>query len=298
MTTRLATYAKDLKSALEDRLVPVEGGPLDGQLIMSAGVMQEAIASVLFPPTDEYVAEVRTPATIYIDLLCHICGESTRSTVNIESKTLVDDKRRTIAPKIDADTVAHMCGQMPLPVGGSDRSVEGQEGFDWTIPVEQSIGDDDRLADMLRRVGFTLTAEAAFEWSEAQRDEAARWAVAYHVWATGHPETVGADAPPAPDHVALLPVIEVTPAAEAEPEPDPTVCPYPRCAMPAKHSGGHHDAKGKPIRAKRAKAEADNADGAEAGESDLLPEPPAADATPDPEWLPDGFDESFGEAAP
>jgi len=227
---RLGRYARDLKDALEARLVPIEGGPLDGQLVMSAGVMQEAIAAVPEPPPDEHTAELQTPATIYVWLRCHLCGEQSASQVRIESKTMVDDKRRTIAPKVDASTVDHICGQINMYSVGPE--VEGQEEFDWTIPVEGVT--EDKLADMLRRVGLDPGAEMIDGWTEPQRDLAAQWALA--VWvAREH----GDDEPEAPEHVKAVP----RPAPEV-----PEVCPFPGCARDPEHRGGHRDAEGKLIK--------------------------------------------------
>jgi len=287
--TRMSDYARDLKAGLEDRLVPIEGGPLDGQLMLSSGVLQEVIASVTFPPVDDHGAEVATPATIYVDLLCHICGESTRSTINIESKTQVDDKRRTIAPKIDAETVVHYCGQLPLPVGsGYGSDVAGQGAFDWTIPVEDLGTGIPAVVDMLARVGVVVAADDVAGWTEPERDEAIRWAVAVHV-ARESDEAI----PDAPDVVARdgHPSIVVgEPPAAAEDAPDPTVCPYPDCEKPAEHRGNH----GKPRRAKPTAGEADNETAA--SDDDLLPGEAPPDA-PREDWLPDGFDEPEGTPA-
>jgi len=247
MTTRLTRYAADLKGALEARLVPLEGGPLDGTLMMSAGVMQEAIASVPEPPPDEHQAELATPATVYLDAMCHICGERTRVMVRLESKTLVDDKRRTIAAKVDTAAADHLCGQLPLTVG---PEVEGQSAFDWTIPVGDVLEDPVHVADMLHRVGVEASAEAVDGWTEAERAEAASWAVAAHV-----AQSAGEDPPARPEHVAALPLSGIDDHAD---QPDPTeVCPFPGCTRAPEHRGGHKGADGKPIRPPKADADGD-----------------------------------------
>ena len=133
MTARMTMYADAVRDALVARLAAIEGGPLDGTKVLSELDIGLAFAEVPFPPADESTAELVTPATVYLDARCHICGEVARVVVGLESKTTVDDKTRKVAAKVDAGSVDHICGQLPLPVDA---------GEGWALPVTASDDDD------------------------------------------------------------------------------------------------------------------------------------------------------------
>ena len=133
MTARMTLYADSIRLALVDRLEPVVGGALDGTLVLTEWDIAAAFSAVTIPPADESTAELTTPATVYLDARCHICGEVARVVVGLESKTVVDDKTRKVAAKVDAGSVDHVCGQLPLPV---------DVGESWALPVGSSDDDD------------------------------------------------------------------------------------------------------------------------------------------------------------
>lgn len=133
MTARMTMYADSIRLALVDRLSPVIGGSIDGTLVLTESDIASAFADVPLPPADESSAELTTPATVYLDARCHICGELARVVVGLESKTTVDDKTRKVAAKVDAGSVDHICGQLPLPV---------DIGESWALPVASSDDDD------------------------------------------------------------------------------------------------------------------------------------------------------------
>ncbi|MCU0505701.1 MAG: hypothetical protein MUE82_08010 [Chloroflexi bacterium] len=127
--TRLEAYARALREALEARLMAIEGGPDDGTLMVTAKEVADVFTEVPVPPADGHSAELATPASVYLDARCHICGEKARVIVGLESKTTVDDKKGVIAAKVDAGSAVHLCGQMPLLPDADE--VDGQ--MTWAI---------------------------------------------------------------------------------------------------------------------------------------------------------------------
>jgi len=256
--TRLQSYAHNLKAELESRLIPIEGGPMDGVRMLTAADLGLAFEAALMPPVDTHVAELLTPATVYLDALCHICGERARVAVGLESKTTVDDKRRVIAAKVDAGSVNHLCGQLPLNVTPDEP--DGQ--MDWTVGTDGTDGADGAyrvayVVDILSRVGVVIAPEVVDGWTEPEREEAVSWATAYHVAVEMGEEPVSA-----PVHVTIV----ATPPEESEESVN--TCPYPGCDLLAEHRGAHKDADGK--RLPKGMDLPDSQDEPEGG--DLLPE--------------------------
>lgn len=240
--TRFTSYIGNVRIALEERLIPVEGGPLDGIRVITEGNLAEALAAVEMPPIDEHAADLATPATVYLSALCHICGQRAIVDIGLESKTLVDDKRRVLSAKVDAGSVVHICGQMTLPTGDGD-----QTAFDWTID-RTGLVSPERLAEMLGEVGFSVDVSVIEGWDEPQRSTAMEFALATHLASdeTTEPEVPG----------FILDVMsDVVPP-----------CPYPGCILNAEHDGDHAltEDEQPPKRPRRRKAtQADD---------DLLPE--------------------------
>jgi len=197
---------------------------------------------------------------------CHICGESGTVTVDMESKTTVDDKRRILAAKVDAGSVVHTCGQMSLPKKNvTPGQAEAWDIADLTGPTAPAL-DVDPLAELLGRVNVTVDAETVAGWNEPERRDAQRWAVAHHMArVNGEPD------PERPAHVPEPHEPEEATETDAE-APDPTVCPSPGCIAIADH-GGDHVVEGKPKRRRKPAADPREGSTEDAPEDgDLLPE--------------------------
>lgn len=206
--TRLGTYRDELRAALKARLQPVSGGIWDGVQALTDRDITECFDLTGFPPVDEHVAELATPATVYLAARCHVCGESATVTVDLESKTTVDDKRRTLAAKVDAGSVVHVCGQMALPLRNLTPTgqAEAWDITDLTGPTAPAL-DAVALAELLGRVGVPAEPELVDGWTAEERIAAQQWAVRFHI-----ARTEGAEAPPTPEHVP-------EPRDEADPTP-------------------------------------------------------------------------------
>lgn len=298
--TRFSQYRDDLKAALEERMVPIEGGPLDGAMMLSAGVMQQVLASVEVPPPDEHEAELTEPATVHLRATCHTfgCGVSIPLTGNLESYTKSRAKGAIAGLILISSPVTHTCGQSPLPFG--TRPADGQTEA-WDIAsitgADAAPLDDDGLVDLLRRVNVWTDAETVGRWSEPERDAAKSWCVAQHVYTVE-----GGEAPARPPHVpepgepsfiADLPASDTDEAGtlpDAEGEPDP--CPYAGCTLYAEHKGRHIDAHGQPMGKATRKPKATKADPVDVAALDATPDDADGDARPD---VPEVFRDALGD---
>jgi hypothetical protein len=254
--TRLSRYRDELRDALLARVTTVEGGPLDGTHILSEQSVYDALAATEYPPVDAHSAEVATPATVTVVVTCPICREPGVVLVNIGGKVGADDKNGgVLSAKVDAGHVTHLCGQLPLPI---DVTPPEQESFDLTDIPPLPDGDTvEAVVAILGRVDIPVTAEEVEGWTEPQRQEARRWAVAYHVARTTGGETpeppahVPAPVPPdqpieapdqpmgPPDHLAGNPD---QPDGDPNPPAADLSCPWPGCVKPADHGGRHSKA--------------------------------------------------------
>lgn len=226
--TRMSAYVANVREALEGRLQPVEGGPLDGQRILLASDIEAALREAVIPPTDVHAAEVAEPANITLVATCHVphCGESVPVAVRLESYTKARRESTIIGHVAIGTPTEHVCGQMPLPIDVTPE-VEGQTGA-WDLPRSPSMETAvDRIVEMLGRVGLTLDPAKVDGWTEPEREAAEQWAVAAHVATSS-----GEDVPTAPAHVT---------DALAVAKPDP--CPSPGCIREAEHPGRHRKAR-------------------------------------------------------
>lgn len=114
-----------IRERLEDRLVEVESGPLEGLKVVSADNIREALEEPL-PKLAIHGAQVQTPARVEVQALCPRCALPSNVSLEVTSELVVNVDGATLRPKVKATKVSHLCGQMPLPEGAA----AGQQGFD------------------------------------------------------------------------------------------------------------------------------------------------------------------------
>lgn len=127
---RAAILANVLERA-EDRATTMDGGPLDGLLMMSIGVLGEvldAVAADPLPPVSDTHAEVRTPATVAVSAHCPRCDMPGLIQVSIDAELRIDARGAELHVKAKAKHRAHTCGQMELPE--ATTVAEGQLALD------------------------------------------------------------------------------------------------------------------------------------------------------------------------
>jgi len=244
--SRMSVYAANLREALEARLQPVEGGPLDGNRILTAGDVEEAIKAAALPPPDEHAADLAEPAQVNLTAECHFCHEHVPVGVRLESYAKARANATTVGFLAIGSPVTHVCGQTMLPLGDASEA-EGQTS--WTLPPARDLGTvEGRLLAMLAKVGLTMDPAKVADWSDPECEAAEHWAVAAHVASRSVGETI----PEPPAHVTAAIM-----AAPAEP------CPTPYCVKDAEHPGRHKYRKPEP-------------------EPEPVPEQPGPEVEPDP----------------
>lgn len=145
---RLDQYRENLREQIEARLVPIEGGPLDGIEMASRDSIREAFEAAEQPDADDHEAEMVTPATVYVDAVCDLCRQRVALTVTLATETKSVNGRQHIKVVGKTTGAAHVCGQVALKKVGDEA--EGQtEAWDLTDivgdlpPSERTIEDDD-----------------------------------------------------------------------------------------------------------------------------------------------------------
>ena len=122
-----------IRSRLEERLVEIDSGPLEGLKVISEDNVREALEEPL-PMLAIHGAQVQTPAKVTVSALCPRCYLPGTVTLDVGSELRVSsDEGATLRPKVKATKVSHLCGQLPLP----DPTVDGQQDFD----LEDIVGD-------------------------------------------------------------------------------------------------------------------------------------------------------------
>lgn len=147
LTTRDAVrraVLDDIVARAEMAATVIEGGPLDGISVVSIGTLRDQVTAALLvdlPPASEKYAEVITPATVAVSAVCPECREVTEIVVKLGPRLTVEGGTTELAVKAKSKPVVHMHGQLSLPAG------EGQ------ISVEEALGEiDDLRIRILRAV--------------------------------------------------------------------------------------------------------------------------------------------------
>lgn len=129
-----------VRQAAAERLTAIEGGPLDGIEVLSAGTLDEVLGAVRaeeLPPLDLHTAEVlsdSTPALVLVWAACPRCGIRQLLSAEI-SPRLVVEASAELSLRARSKARSHVCGQLPLKVG---PEADGQASFE----LEDIIGEE------------------------------------------------------------------------------------------------------------------------------------------------------------
>jgi hypothetical protein len=144
---------EDLVARAEIEAQTIEGGPLDGILVVSMGTLKNvgsAALAVTLPPPSEQYAEVQTPARVLVAAICPECSLPVGVSVTLTTQLLVETDGREIKVKASTKGLPHVCGQMALPEDGDQITMEqtiedlrlrildavNDVGARWSDPVE------------------------------------------------------------------------------------------------------------------------------------------------------------------
>ena len=119
--------------------VAIEGGALDGIEVLSLGKIEELlgiVAELPIPPVSDRYAEIRTPATVYVDAFCPRCFLPGQMVMTVGAELRVDSEKAELRLKAKASGRPHSCGQLVLAT-----VVEAQASIDDAIAEAQDIID-------------------------------------------------------------------------------------------------------------------------------------------------------------
>ena len=120
---------------LEQMLQPVDIAPeWTGVLVITRKDLGEALLAPL-PPASIFSAAVQTPAFIYVDAVCPVCGIAGEISLEISAVLTVEAYSRKLKLKAKASDLPHVCGQQRLRDVTPTRPVKGQTALD--------LGDED-----------------------------------------------------------------------------------------------------------------------------------------------------------
>lgn len=128
-----------IRAGGEERAQELEGGPLDGVHVVTAGNLEQILGTVLtepLPPVDEHTGEVlagRDPAVLTVWAECPRCGIAQTLLVTISPQLVIDVDGSELKLKAKSKGHFHACGQLTLE-GATDTD---QESFG----LEDIIGD-------------------------------------------------------------------------------------------------------------------------------------------------------------
>ncbi len=126
-----------LEKRLERLLQPVdESGDFTGVYVITRRDLGEAFMAPL-PPASQSAASVRTPAFIYVDAVCPVCGIAGEISLEISAVLTVEAYSRKLKLKAKASDLPHQCGQQRLRDLVPTRPVKGQTTLD--------LGDEDEV---------------------------------------------------------------------------------------------------------------------------------------------------------
>jgi hypothetical protein len=135
---------EQLRQDLALRFEDVEGGAWDGIAVLTRKAMDETFA--LFEPTppSAHVAAVVTPATLFVDAACPLCGHVVLAAVQLHARLTAEGSARQVQVKGKSAPVGHVCGQTVLAVGPDEV---GTEPFDIDDLTGTTEADDDDSGD-------------------------------------------------------------------------------------------------------------------------------------------------------
>lgn len=189
---------------IEERVLTISGGDLDGMGVVTIGNIKEAFREPL-PPISEYTAEVVTPALVYVAGVCPRCSERTNLRIDLGTELRVDPSGSHLRLKGKTKEVTHWCGQRTL-----DSEVDGQQTFDLDLLKEGDAVQPEALRDLLLLVDSEYPAdlpsiETIEGWTEPVREAVAAWAGAIYLRASDNNEV---EIPEMPEVLAEVNAVE------------------------------------------------------------------------------------------
>lgn len=157
-----------VEKRLERMLQPIDEDEVwHGVQVITRRDLGEALMAPL-PPASIFAASVRTPAFIYVDAVCPVCGIPTEIPLEVEAKLVATAHGRKIQLTAKATADPHQCGQQRLRDVTPTRPVKGQTTF--ALGGEGELEEDD---EDVRPVGEVNADErrgaAANDVLEAER---------------------------------------------------------------------------------------------------------------------------------
>jgi hypothetical protein len=133
----------DLGEALEAALQTIPSGEWDGVRVVTKKDLDAALSAIFdapLPPPSETTAEVQTPATVVVTAECPRCFIPNEITMTVGPELRVSADGSELRLKAKAKAHTHICGQLPLEIGGK-TTIADQADF----ALGDIIGDEDDL---------------------------------------------------------------------------------------------------------------------------------------------------------
>ncbi len=129
-----------IRKRLDRVLQPVDDDDVwHGVNVITRKDLNEALALPL-PPASSRAAAVTTPAMIYVDALCPVCGIASEIALTIGTKLTAEGYSRRLELVKDSKALPHVCGQMRIRDVTPSRPVRGQTALD--------LGDEAEASDV------------------------------------------------------------------------------------------------------------------------------------------------------
>ena len=165
---------------LERMLQPVDIAPeWTGVLVITRKDLGEALLAPL-PPASIFSAAVQTPAFIYVDAVCPVCGIAGEILLEVDAKLTAVRGGRKLQLAAKAAAQPHICGQQRLrdvtptrPVKGQTALDLGDEGEDAEVfpwDVQADAGEPAKLG----RVDLTPLIQTALDETAKRLDAGER----------------------------------------------------------------------------------------------------------------------------
>lgn len=118
-----------IEKRLERMLQPVDEDEVwHGVNVITRRDLAEALMAPL-PPASAFTAGVRTPAFVYVDAVCPVCGIAGEISLEVEAKLVATAHGRKLQLAAKAAPLPHQCGQQRLRDVEPTRPVKGQTAF-------------------------------------------------------------------------------------------------------------------------------------------------------------------------
>lgn len=231
--SRFTIYVAALREALVARQIPVEGGPMDGVLIITNRDIIEAFEKTPIPPPDEHSAELVEPAEVALWAECHHCHENVPTMVRLESYSKARAHGTIVGHIAIGNPVTHTCGQLRMKMA---TEVPGQQEADWTIVditgIEQHTCRCEQAPLCIPHgwAGDRTAPEEQQDWNICVEHEHVAAGDTMHIEVDSTSADVEPDAGTEPTEFvgADDPVVHVI-----------EVCPFPGCILTTEHPGDH-----------------------------------------------------------